>query len=152
MKSYERFANPTDSRYRRVDPLFNLGRSRSLDLIDEKTGRRLLFSLESNPDSETLLYQMLGKSALLPYLGDAEGGYRVHGVTPGARLLSSTLNNPPYNQEYMKKLELRAQNLLDQISRLDHNRFGLTIGDIAIAHDGVEDNDDAYLTALPPLS
>lgn len=144
------------NRYRPVDMMYNIGRiagkpARGLDVIDLNNNERIYVTEPADYKAEDSIREQMGRTAILSSKQNTED-YSVYKVPIGTRLLVKTLEIAPYNPAYMSKLESRALRLLNDLSRLDSQRFGITIDDIAIAHNGTEDGpDDTYLTIVPPV-
>lgn len=144
------------TRYRPVDMLFNIGRiagktARGLDVIDLNTKERIYVTEPADYEAEDRIRALMGRTAILSTKRKTDD-YSVYKVPIGTRLLVKTLEVAPYSPAYMYKLESRALHLLRDLASLDPNRYGITIDDIAIAHNGSEEGpDDTYLTIVPPV-
>ena len=144
------------NRFHTVDMLFNIGRivgraARGLDVIDLQTRERVYVTRPADHRAEDLIRKRMDPTAIL-YTKQDTDQFSMYKVPIGTRLLVKTLEVAPYNPAYMDRLEMRALRLLKDLSRLDPQRFGITIDDLAIAHNGTEDGpDDTYLTIVPPL-
>lgn len=142
--------------YRTVDIQFNLargvdGETRGLDVVSPTRGR-LLITPPSCQESEDRVRRAGGDHSMLNVIEHGDD-YSLYHVPQGARLLARTLQNPPYEAPYMRLLATKADRLLGLLDRLDQNSFGLSANNIAIGHNGDEndDGDDTFLMVVPPL-
>jgi hypothetical protein len=143
--------------FREVDAQFNVGQLEGfgrwgVDLVNPATKERMLVTEPSDPVGEDAIRLGIGEHAVLETLEHA-GDHSLYRVPRGARLLARTLMNPPYEPLYMKLLTIRAKWFLDNLQTLEEDRLGIGPERVAVAHNGIEldDEDDAFFTAVPPI-
>lgn len=137
--------------YKQTDAQFSVARTGGYDLIDEVQKKRVYVTSPGSIESESILASVLGSSSIVT-LRKFDSNIAVYDLPYGARSLQKTMKTGPYAKPYMQSLALRSLQFLEKIYRLDPKAFGLSLGSIAISHDGdVGDRDDIFLTVIPPL-
>lgn len=137
--------------FRQTDAQFSVAYAGGFDLIDENHRKRVYVAPVGSIESEAVLMGVLGTQSVIP-LKKITTDFAIYDLPPGARSLRKTMKTGPYAKPYMQSLALRSLQFLEKIYKLDPNAFGLTLGSIAISHDGDAGyQDDIFLTVIPPL-
>jgi hypothetical protein len=136
--------------FRSTDRQFSVaaGHTERADLVHPLSKQRILVSRKSDPNSDTVVRNVLGPHSTLEQVAD-NGDFSAYRLPRGTRLLISAVESQAYQPEYTRLLVARTA-LLEYFTI----RMGIEpeIGpnDIAITHNG-GGNDDVHLTILPPI-
>lgn len=146
----------TERGFRETDMQYNIGRlegqsRRGFDLVQPITKDRLYITEAGSEVAETIVSELTDPHSLLE-LEDRQTDYAIYKVPRGTRPLIKTLRAGPYQRSYMQLLGLRTYRLLNTLSLLDEQAFGVDVDSIALTHNGDDTEDDVYLTLVPPLT
>ncbi|MCA9337429.1 hypothetical protein KC951_01835 [Candidatus Saccharibacteria bacterium] len=136
------------------------GETRGFDLIDPRSRRRLYLTVGSSEEAEAWVARSVPGISLeqavevQPHPSQQIDGHvpQVYRVPEGTRLLIKTLDQSPYHAAYMRRIGHAAGALLRKLHRLDPGQFGIGLDNIALTHNGGDNQDDSELRIVPPLA
>lgn len=126
-----------------------------LDVVDPD-GRRYLVTTVRDEASEDFIREQLGEHALPAYLGSDGGGNAVYDLPRSIMPMSRVFSAPPFDDEYMGRLQQQAQQALERLHALDASGFGVTLDNLALVHSAPAEYahtpTEGYVVIIPPLT